>query len=177
MKSIAIAAISWLLQSPAPEPAPDAVVAPEAGAAVAEAPPSQEVVPPAPPPAPPPALPPAPPAPPPVIAKPAAPPTVVVGDPSFTNGDVTHVASQLAKSTARVARCVADNGGLLADSGEMRVQFLVRVRGRAEGVEVLSHDGVDPKAGACVRKLLKDWRIGTPSDDPVGVAFRYRFTR
>ncbi len=103
----------------------------------------------------------------------AALPRVQVGEPRFIGGQVELVTEMLAKTRGKVARCVADHGGLKAKNGAIKVQFLVRVRGRAEGVEILSVKGVDKTAGRCVGKLLKNRWIGTPSDDPVGVTFSY----
>src|SRR6185437_2029833 len=113
-----------------PPPAGDATAAPSASAA----------------PAPPPTA--APPAPAP--APPAPPPLVEIGEPKFENGDVTKVEKSLGKASAGLARCIADNGGLTADSGSVKIQFLVRSRGRAEGVEVLAAKGVSADAAGCV---------------------------
>jgi hypothetical protein len=99
----------------------------------------------------------------------AAPPAVEIGAPKFENGQVTKVEKSLGKAAGDIAKCVADHGGLTADTGNLKVQFLVRARGRAEGVEVLSSTGVSREAATCVRQLLKNKAIGAPSADPVGV--------
>ncbi len=110
--------------------------------------------------------------------KPAAPPPrVEIGQLQFVGGEVKLIVEMLAKTREPVGRCVADHGGLRSKDGSIEVQFLVRVRGRAEGVEVLSLKGVHKKAGRCVRKFLKNRWIGTPSDDPVGVTLRYGLSR
>jgi hypothetical protein len=101
--------------------------------------------------------------------RPSAPPTVEIGAPKFDNGQVTKVEKSLGKATSDLARCVADHGGVSGDTGSMKVQFLVRSRGRAEGVEVLASKGVSAEATACVRVLLRNKAIGAPSADPVGV--------
>jgi hypothetical protein len=85
------------------------------------------------------------------------------------NGDVPNVAKRLEKASSDIAKCIADNGGLTASAGSLKIQFLVRVRGRAEGVEILSARGVTPEAQRCVRTLLKNKPVGAPSADPVGV--------
>jgi hypothetical protein len=100
---------------------------------------------------------------------PAPPPLVEIGEPKFENGDVTKVEKSLGKASAGLARCIADNGGLAGESGSVKIQFLVRSRGRAEGVEVLAAKGVSAEAAGCVRRLLKNKAIGAPSADPVGV--------
>ncbi|WP_437924688.1 hypothetical protein WMF37_37535 [Sorangium sp. So ce291] len=85
------------------------------------------------------------------------------------NGDVPNVAKRLEKVSTDLAQCVADNGGLSGATGSLKIQFLVRVRGRAEGVEILEARGVTPDAQRCIRQFLKNRPIGTPSADPVGV--------
>jgi hypothetical protein len=94
---------------------------------------------------------------------------VEVSAPTFENGEVTRVEKAFTKATADIAACVADHGGLLGDAGSMKVRFLVRSRGRAEGVEIVAAKGVGAEASACVRKLLKNKAIGAPTADPVGV--------
>jgi len=85
------------------------------------------------------------------------------------------VEKSLGKASGDLARCVADHGGLTADAGTVKVQFLVRFRGRAEGVEVLSAKGIGAEASACVRHLLKNKAIGAPTADPVGVTVTITF--
>ncbi|MCA9620794.1 MAG: hypothetical protein KC731_17340 [Myxococcales bacterium] len=104
--------------------------------------------------------------------KPAKPPTVTLSEPEFINGEV-EVQKFLEKSLAEVATCVAESGGLEGTSGELKMQFLVRARGRAEGVEVLGRKGVAEDAGRCVQKILKNKWVGMPTQDPTGVVFRY----
>jgi hypothetical protein len=53
----------------------------------------------------------------------------------------------------------------------MKIQFIVRAKGRAEGVEVLSSQNVSAEASSCIRLLLKNRAIGEPTVDPVGVTF------
>jgi hypothetical protein len=89
-------------------------------------------------------------------------------------GEVPGVARVLSRTTDGVARCVAAHGGLGADEGNVEVQFLVRPRGRAEGVDVLSTKAVGVDAARCIRKLLKHYPVGRPTSDPVGVAFHYK---
>jgi hypothetical protein len=99
----------------------------------------------------------------------ALPPLVELKEPEFMNGDVPKVGKRMEKAISDVAKCVADNGGLSGASGSIKLQFLVRPRGRAEGVEILSAKGVSAEAQRCVRLLLKDKPVGAPSADPVGV--------
>lgn len=107
-------------------------------------------------------------------AAPLAPaPLVEAGEPAFENGDVPKLDKALAKLTSGIATCVSEHGGLSAASGSMKVQFLVRARGRAEGVEILASKGVGKDAEECVRVLLKNRSVGAPSADPVGVTVSF----
>ncbi len=104
--------------------------------------------------------------------KPAGPPPLVeIGAPTFENGEVPKVRldKALNAASADIGKCVAEHGGLNAPLGSLKVQFLVRSRGRAEGVEILTSKGVSADAAACVRLLLKNRAIGAPTVDPVGV--------
>ena len=96
-------------------------------------------------------------------------PVVEIKPATFVNGDVPNVEKKLQKLSEGIAKCVADAGGLNAASGTVKLQFLVRARGKAEGVEILSAKGVSAAAQECVRLLLKNRSVGTPSSDPVGV--------
>lgn len=100
---------------------------------------------------------------------PGVPPLVEAKPPAFMSGDVPELEKKLPKILEGIAKCVADAGGLPGASGTLKVQFLVRARGRAEGVEVLTAKGLPDGAEACVRKLLKNRSVGAPSADPVGV--------
>ncbi|APR81566.1 Hypothetical protein A7982_06915 [Minicystis rosea] len=119
--------------------------------------------------------PPEPPKPEPPKDTPRPPPLVEIGAPKFENGEVTKVEKSLGKATADIAKCIADHGGVTGDAGSMKIQFLVRSRGRAEGVEVLSAKNVSSEASSCVRVLLKNKAIGAPSADPVGVTVTITF--
>jgi hypothetical protein len=113
---------------------------------------------------------------PPKDAGPAPPPPLVeIGAPKFENGEVSRVERSLGKATGDLARCVAEHGGLSGDLGTVKVQFLVRSRGRAEGVEVLAAKGISAEASGCVRHLLKNKAIGAPTSDPVGVTVTITF--
>ncbi|MEJ7730322.1 MAG: hypothetical protein WKG00_14030 [Polyangiaceae bacterium] len=107
------------------------------------------------------------------VAGPA--PEVTVGPPSFDNGEVKTLDKALTKISSEIGKCVAEGGGLSGASGMVRLQFLVRARERAEGVEVLGQKGVTPAAASCVKNLLKNRWVGAPSADPVGVTIELRF--
>jgi hypothetical protein len=68
----------------------------------------------------------------------------------------------------RYVDCVKKNGGLTADKGEVHVRFLVRVRGRAEGVSVAKRNGVSAKAATCIADVVDRRAVGTPDAPMVG---------
>lgn len=104
-------------------------------------------------------------------------PAIEASAPAFINGEVPKVERFLAKQGERVAACVLKHGGLTEADGLIKMQFLVRMRGRAEGVEVLAARGVTEEAQRCARKRLKNEHVGTPTADPTGVTFTYRLKR
>ncbi len=148
----------WLPPAPQPEPTPPNVGAEGPGNA--------------PPPAPPP---PAVPAPPPKEEKPVPgpPPLVAFTAPKFEGGEVPRAEKFINGLLEVMGKCVADNGGLKGDKGALKITFLVRARGRAEGVEVASAKGINPEAANCIRLLLKNRAVGAPSADPVGVTVTF----
>ena len=103
-------------------------------------------------------------------------PEIRLGTPRFASGEVPRLSSSLAELLPRVARCVVDAGGLEGERGLIEVKFLVRARGRAEGVETPTLRGVSAEAGRCVRLLLRDRYLGAPTDEPVGVAVALQLT-
>jgi hypothetical protein len=107
----------------------------------------------------------------------SAPFDVAITKPKLIGGSVSSLAEALDKTREGVAGCVASHGGLEGGTGRLEVQFLVRDRGRAEGVEVMRVQRVSPDAAQCVQRFLKNRTIGSPSDDPVGVVFAYKLKR
>jgi hypothetical protein len=68
----------------------------------------------------------------------------------------------------RYVDCVKKNGGLSAERGEVHVRFLVRARGRAEGVSVAKKSGLGAKAAACIADVVDRRAVGTPEAPMVG---------
>ncbi|MGE0321946.1 MAG: hypothetical protein AB7K71_04400 [Polyangiaceae bacterium] len=83
----------------------------------------------------------------------------------------------LAKGQKKMEACVQEHGGLTHDSGELRVRFLVRERGIAEGVEVERRKGMSEKAGKCVAEVIDRRRVGHPSVPITGATLELSFTR
>lgn len=107
----------------------------------------------------------------------AEPPGLEIKPLKFENGEVPAAEKALGKISKDICRCVADKGGMPKASGTLKIQFLVRAQGKAEGVEVLSSQGIAPEAGTCIQKLLKNRSVGHPTSDPVGVTVVLQFKR
>jgi hypothetical protein len=115
--------------------------------------------------------------PPPVPEKPQPPPVVTVGAPKFEGGEVPKAEKFLNAQLEGIAKCVATNGGLEGKKGTVKLSFLVRARGRAEGVDIASAKGINDDAASCIRVLLKNKAVGAPSADPVGVTVTFTLER
>jgi len=109
--------------------------------------------------------------------KPQPPPVVTVGAPKFEGGEVPKAEKFLNGQLEGITKCIATNGGLTGKKGSVKLSFLVRARGRAEGVEVASAKGINEDAASCIRVLLKNRAVGAPSADPVGVTVTFNFER
>ncbi|MEZ4229496.1 MAG: hypothetical protein R3B89_10040 [Polyangiaceae bacterium] len=83
----------------------------------------------------------------------------------------------LSKGRKKMEACVREHGGLTRDAGELRVRFLVRERGIAEGVEVERRRGMSEEAGKCVAEVIDRRRVGHPSVPITGVTLELTFTR
>lgn len=75
------------------------------------------------------------------------------------------------------ARCVADNGGLGAEVGEVSVRFLVRERGRAEGASVEKRQGLSDAAARCIAAVVDRRPVGTPEGPDVGATVVIRVSK
>jgi len=110
----------------------------------------------------------------------STPPTLLVAsasfeDPAFDGGDVPKAKAAIDKLKKAVEKCVNADGGVPKEGASMKLQFLVRAPGIAEGVDVLETKGVPDKARKCVRDTFKRKRMGPPSADPVGVTLTIDF--
>ncbi|MFO0613533.1 MAG: hypothetical protein U0414_13130 [Polyangiaceae bacterium] len=96
-------------------------------------------------------------------------------EPTFEGGDVPKAKETLEKFAKAVEKCVDEGGGIGDKGASIKIQFLVRAKGIAEGIDVLGATGLEEKPGKCVRDVFKKKAIGTPSADPVGVTFTITF--
>ncbi len=88
----------------------------------------------------------------------------------------------IARRKLRAARdkyvhCVADNGGLSTEAGEVTIRFLVRERGRAEGTSVEKRSGVSEAAARCIVAVVDRRPVGTPEGPAVGATAVFRVTK
>jgi hypothetical protein len=83
-------------------------------------------------------------------------------------GELPLAEKKLGLPKDRYVDCVRKNGGLTADTGKVVVRFLVRERGRAEGVSVKSRQGMSQAAAACIADVVDRRYVGYPAAPIVG---------
>jgi hypothetical protein len=97
----------------------------------------------------------------------------VVADKGNLTGSQLHIASAKDKYT----QCLKEHGGLQGKTGEVEIRFLVRERGRAEGVSVKKHSSVTLKAAKCVANVVDRRYVGVPQDPVVGGGVTIKFEK
>ncbi len=93
-----------------------------------------------------------------------------VGPAIADTGALPEAQRQLRLPADRYAACVESNGGLEADTGEVTLRFLVRERGRAEGVAVKERRGVSVLAAKCIASVVDRRYVGYPAAPIVGAS-------
>jgi hypothetical protein len=91
-----------------------------------------------------------------------------VGQAVADTGELPEAQRQLRRPLDRYVACVESNGGLSADSGKVTLRFLVRERGRAEGVSVKERSGVSLAAAKCIADVIDRRYVGYPAAPIVG---------
>jgi len=84
---------------------------------------------------------------------------------------------KLGAARDRYLKCVSDNGGLKDPSGEVHVRFMLRARGRAEGVSVAKRSGVSAEAARCVSEVVDRRYVGVPAEPMVGATVVIKFVK
>lgn len=84
---------------------------------------------------------------------------------------------KLAAARDKYLKCVNDNGGLKEPSGEVHVRFMLRQKGRAEGVSVAKRSGVSAEAARCVSEVVDRRYVGVPAEPMVGATVVIKFTK
>ncbi len=77
----------------------------------------------------------------------------------------------------KYVKCIGDNGGLKEATGEVQVRFLLRAKGRAEGVSVVKRSGVTAEAARCVSEIVDRRFVGVPDAPIVGATVVIKFSR
>lgn len=91
-----------------------------------------------------------------------------VGPAVADTGELPLAAKKLSAPADRYVACVKQHGGLSAESGQVVVRFLVRERGRAEGVAVKSRRGMSEAAAKCIADVVDRRYVGYPAAPMVG---------
>jgi hypothetical protein len=91
-----------------------------------------------------------------------------VGPAVADTGELPLAARKLSLPKNRYVSCVKENGGLTSSTGVVVVRFLVRERGRAEGVGVKSHTGMGEAAAKCIADVVDRRYVGYPAAPIVG---------
>lgn len=84
------------------------------------------------------------------------------------SGELPLAEKKLGLAKDRYIECVRMHGGLTKTKGKVVVRFLVRERGRAEGVSVKSVDGMSEQAGKCIADVVDRRYVGYPAAPIVG---------
>lgn len=84
---------------------------------------------------------------------------------------------KLGAARDKYMKCVNDNGGLKEASGEVHVRFMLRQKGRAEGVSVAKRSGVSAEAARCVSEVVDRRYVGVPAEPMVGATVVIKFVK
>jgi len=84
---------------------------------------------------------------------------------------------KLGAARDKYMKCVNDNGGLKDPSGEVHVRFMLRQKGRAEGVSVAKRSGVSAEAARCVSEVVDRRYVGVPAEPMVGATVVIKFVK
>jgi hypothetical protein len=103
---------------------------------------------------------------------------VAVDGVTFENGEVPRAAAALEKMKKDLARCAVTDDP--RDDGKerlIRLRFIVRAPGRAEGVDVVQVRDMSPDMARCVALTMKNRFVGHPSEDPVSVELTFHLSQ
>src|SRR5688572_23371787 len=91
-------------------------------------------------------------------------------------GELPEARTQLLRANDRYVQCVESNGGLSASPASITLRFLVRERGRAEGVTVKERAGLSLAAAKCVANVIDRRFVGYPAAPIVGADLTIDFS-
>jgi hypothetical protein len=125
----------------------------------------------------------------PAVAKVAAPPPVptpsrpsrrvkleAVSAARADTGELPEARPQLLRAGDRYVQCVESNGGLSSSPARVTLRFLVRERGRAEGVTVKEREGLSMGAAKCIASVVDRRYVGYPAAPIVGADLSVDFS-
>ncbi|HMJ14762.1 MAG TPA: hypothetical protein VK524_25295 [Polyangiaceae bacterium] len=91
-------------------------------------------------------------------------------------GKLPEAEKKLFSARERFLECLSKHGGLEDQRAEVHVRFLVRARGRAEGVSVAKRSGLSSQAAQCVAEVVDRRAVGVPEEPIVGATAIFQFT-
>jgi hypothetical protein len=83
-------------------------------------------------------------------------------------GELPEARTQLLRARDRYVQCVESNGGISTSPARVTLRFLVRERGRAEGVTVKERAGLSMAAAKCIATVVDRRYVGYPAAPIVG---------
>jgi hypothetical protein len=113
----------------------------------------------------------------PLLASDRVPVEVEIGPVSVESGKLPDALKKLKAAKDRFKSCVSYQGAVTQPSAEVRIRFLVRERGRAEGVTVTGRQGITAKAARCLADVVDRRNVGTPDEPMVGATVLIKITR
>jgi hypothetical protein len=90
-------------------------------------------------------------------------------------GKLPEAEKKLSSARERFLECITKHGGMEEQRAEVQVRFLVRARGRAEGVSVAKRSGVSSQAAQCVAEVVDRRAVGIPEEPIVGATAVLQF--
>jgi hypothetical protein len=91
-----------------------------------------------------------------------------VGPALADTGELPEAQVQLARAGDRYLQCVESNGGISVSPAKVTLRFLVRERGRAEGLTVKDRSGLSLAAAKCIADVVDRRFVGYPAAPIVG---------
>jgi hypothetical protein len=98
-----------------------------------------------------------------------------VGPAQADTGELPEAQGQLARASDRYLQCVESAGGIATSPAKVTLRFLVRERGRAEGVTVKDRSGVSVAAAKCIAEVVDRRFVGYPAAPIVGADLSIEF--
>lgn len=102
---------------------------------------------------------------------------VALGPVTADTGKLPEAVASLNKGMPKYLACLRDHGGLAAGEAEVHVRFLVRGRGRAEGVSVKKRRGVSQAAAQCIADVVDRRYVGYPDGEMVGATLVVKLSK